>query len=351
MAVRKVKAEKQANYVLPMVEQDLILPWVLTVLGQDYFDGALGDTVNLKVAAKTNIATPAREFDFRGRTGPIVLDDIYETGGKLPVKLTTHIYHATGLEDEHFTLDDINFAQEVLGPQAESVTQQIEKRALAGFRNLSPKATVPFDAGDDPFLAILEARRLMDSWKVAPREGRVVLVGSDVAAAMIASDRLSTVELSDRVTPAVREATIGRLAGTPVVEHSGLDPDEAYYLHSSGLVLGNVAPDVPRGAVTGNTGVGRRGLRARWIQDYDANYLRDRSIVSSFLGVNEIRDERRADGGWMVEDGDGFDADQLAVMKNPDGTDVTPVATGTRKNVRIIPFDVTGTGSVLPPAV
>lgn len=346
MAVKKVKAEKQLNYFLPMVERQLILPYVMTVLGNDTFDGAKGDTVNVKVT-DGSIAV-ARDFDFRGRTGPIVLDDIFQTGGKLPVKLTSHVYHATGLEDEHFTLDDISFATEVLAPQAEAVVSRIENKALQGFRNLDVKHTVPFAAGDDPFLAALEAKRLMDSEKVAPKTGRVHLVGSDVAAAWVASDRLTRYDSTGQEgTPALRDAVIGRLAGAPVVEHSGLEPDEAYYMHSSGLVLANVAPSVPRGAVQGSTGVGRRGIRARWIQDYDANYLRDRSIVSSFLGVNEIKDERDSNGDWIIEEGDGFDQEELDVMRTRDGDPVSVQPTGTRKNVRVVKYQVSGTGSVL----
>jgi hypothetical protein len=295
-----------------------------------------------------SIAT-ARDYDFRGRTGPIVLDDIYQAGGQLPIKLTTHIVSATGLEDEHWTLDDIDFAREVLSPQAEAVVKRIENKALAGFRGLHPKHTIDFDASDDPHLISIEAKRLMDSDKVAPFNGRVHLVGTDVAAAWLASDRLSRYDSTGETgTPALREAIIGRLGGSPVVVHNGLDPDEGYYLHSSGLVLGNVAPRVPQGAVVGSTGVGKRGLRATWVQDYDANYLRDRSIVHSFLGVNEIRDERRADGGWIVEEGE-FDDEELEYLRNPDNTAVVPVAAGTRKNVRILKYNVTGTGSVLAP--
>lgn len=345
MAVKKLKARKQIQYTLPMVERQLILPYVMTVLGNNTFDGAKGDTVMVKVT-DGSIAT-ARDYDFRGRTGPIVLDDIYQTGGQLPVKLTTHVVSATGLELEHWTLDDIDFAREVLKPQAESVVARVEAKALTGFRNLHPKHTITFDAADDPHLVSIEAKRLMDSDKVAPFSGRVHLIGTDVAAAWLASDRLSAyTSTGQEGTPALRDAIIGRLGGSPVVVHNGLNPEEGYYLHSSGLVLANVAPKVPMGAALGDSGVGRRGIRATWIQDYDANYARDRSMVHTFLGVNEIRDERRSDGGWIVEE-DEFDADELEFLKNPDGTDVVPVAVGTRKNVRIIKYTVTGTGSVL----
>lgn len=346
MAVQKVKAKKQINFALPMIERQLILPYVMTVLGGDNFKGAKGDTANIKVT-EPSIAV-ARDYDFRGRTGPIVLDDIYQAGGSIPVKLTTHVYHATGLEDEHFTLDDINFASEVLAPQAEAVVSRVEAKALAGFRNLHPKHAPALAADDDPHMVAIEAKRLMDSDKVAPTGGRVFLIGTNVEAAWRASDRLSEANLSDNVSPNLRDAIIGRLSGSPVVVHNGLDPDEAYYMHSSGLVLGCVAPTVPKGAVTGNSAVGRRGIGATWVQDYDMNYLRDRSVVHTFLGVNEIRDERAADGSWIVEEGE-FDDEDLAVMRNRDGSEVEPVAVGTRKNVRVIKFDTSagGFGSVL----
>lgn len=347
MAVRKVKAKKQSQMTLPMVERMLVLPRFLTILGKENFVGALNDTVNFKVT-DGSIAT-ARNYDFRGRTGPIVLDDIYQTGGTIPVRLNTHIVSATGLEDEHFTLDDIRFAADVLAPQAQAVADDIESKALTSIRNTtSIKHTVPFGDGDDPHLVAVEAKRLMDSEKVAPYSGRVFLVGNDVAAAFRASERLSNADLIDSVAPAVREAVIGRLSGSLVVEHNGLAPDEGYYMHGTSFILANAAPDVPRGAVTGNSGLRRNGLAMRWIQDYDANFLRDRSIVSTFMGMNEVRDERDADGNWIVEEGE-FDADELEVMKNRDGSDVVPVPVGTRKNVRIVKLDFTGTGSVLTP--
>lgn len=347
MAVRKVKAKKQSQMTLPMVERMLLLPRFLTIVGKENFVGAKNDTVNFKVT-DGSIAT-ARDYDFRGRTGPIVLDDIFQTGGNIPVRLNKHIVSATGLEDEHFTLDDITFATDVLAPQAKSVADSIEAKALAAVRGTtSIKHTVPFTDGDDPHLVAVEAKRLMDSEKVAPYSGRIFLVGNDVGAAFRASERLSNADLADTVSPAVRDAVIGRLSGSLVIEHNGLNPDEGYYMHGTSFILANASPDVPRGAVTGNSGIRRSGLAMRWIQDYDANFLRDRSIVSTFMGMNEVRDERDADGNWIVEVGE-FDDEELEVMRNRDGSEVVPVAVGTRKNVRIIKLDFNGTGSVLTP--
>jgi hypothetical protein len=346
VAVQKVKAKKQAQFALPMVEKQLVLPLLLTIVGKENFTGAKNDTVNFKLR-DGSIAT-ARDYDFRGRTGPIVLDDIFQTGGNIPVRLNTHVYSATGLEDEHFTLDDITFATDVLAPQVTAVVDRVEAKALTAIRGTtSIKHTVSFGGDVDPHLVAVESKRLMDSEKVAPCSGRVFVVGNDIAAQFRASDRLSRYDSVGLAgTPALRDAVIGALSGSPVVEHNGLEPDEGYYLHGTSFILANAAPDVPRGAVTGNSGLGKRGVSLRWIQDYDANYLRDRSIVSTFMGMNEIRDERDADGNWIIEEGE-FDDEELAVMRNADGSVVTPVPVGTRKNVRIVKLDFTGTGSVL----
>lgn len=348
MAVQKVKAKKQAQLALPLVEKQLILPLLLTIVGKENFTGAKNDTVNFKL--KDGSIATARDYDFRGRTGPIVLDDIYQTGGNIPIRLNTHVVSATGLEDEHFTLDDIDFATDVLAPQVTAVVDRVESKALTAIRSsTSIKHTVTFGDTVDPHLVAVEAKRLMDSEKVAPYSGRVFVVGNDIAAAFRASDRLARFDSTGLAgTPALRDAVIGSLSGSPVVEHNGLNANEGFYLHGTSFILANAAPDVPRGAVTGNSGISRRGVAVRWIQDYDANYLRDRSIVSTFIGVNEIRDERDADGNWIVETGE-FEADELEVMKNKDGSPVVPVPVGTRKNVRIVKLAFTGTGSVLTP--
>lgn len=348
MAVQKVKAKKQAQLALPLVEKQLVLPLLLTIVGKENFTGAKNDTVNFKL--KDGSIATARDYDFRGRTGPIVLDDIYQTGGNIPVRLNTHVVSATGLEDEHFTLDDIEFASDVLAPQVTAVVDRVESKALNAIRSTTAiKHSISFDETADPHLIAVEAKRLMDSEKVAPYSGRVFVVGNDIAAHFRASDRLSRFDSTGLAgTPALRDAVIGSLSGSPVVEHNGLEPDEGFYLHGTSFVLANAAPDVPRGAVTGNSGISRRGISVRWIQDYDANFLRDRSIVSTFIGVNEIRDERDADGNWIVEEGE-FDAEELEVMRNKDGSPVVPVPVGTRKNVRIVKLNFTGSASVLAP--
>lgn len=330
MAVLKAKQEKLVPFFLELWQREQLLSMLITRIAGDQFKGALGDTVTMRTNER-RIAT-AREYTFRTRPAPIVLDDIsgYEDG--IPIKLDTHLYSATGLTDEHLTLDDINFAKDVLQPQAQAVGDKLDARCMAAFRAAKWKRSFEVDAGVDPHRVAVEAVRRLNADKTAPAGGRVFMIGSDIAAEWLVSERLSKYEWNGEVgTPAVRQATIGQLAGTPVIVHSELEPDEAYYFQRGSLVVANLAPVVPQGAVTGRTGVNANGFAARWLQDYDAAYLTDRSIVSTYSGISEIKDERKG--------GDGADARDLL--------DET-VAGRERFNVRGLKITYNGTGSVLP---
>jgi hypothetical protein len=315
VAVLKAKPEKIVAFFLGMVGRELIAPDLVTRVTEDFFKGAQNDTVSMRVG---NLRAVAREYEWRTRTAPIVMDDI-EGGDTVPITLDRHVYSATGLTDEHLTLDNLEFATDVLTPQVEAVVGNYENKIVTAFRNADAASTVTSTLDTDPHLVAIEARRLMNAHKVAPYGGRVYLVGSDVEAAWLASDRLSKYDwIGNSASDAVREATIGKLAGSPVVVHPELNPNEAYYYHKSAFVMGSVAPVAPRGAVV-SAKVSRNGYSARWLMDYDPNFLRDRSVVSSFIGINEILDERD-------ENGDIVDNAQ---------------------NVRIVPINLSGTGSVL----
>lgn len=316
MAVLKAKPQKVVEFYLAMLQQSLISPLVITRANSNDFVGALNDTVTFRVGG---LRAVARDYEWRTRTAEVEFDDI-EGGAGIDVKLDTHITSATALTDEHFTLDEISLAREVIEPQLEAVVGRIEAKVVAGLRAVNSKTEMEFGDGDDPGLFAIEAKRRMDSFKVAPSSGRTFLVGSNVAAQFLASERLLSYDKTGLAgTPALRDAIIGKLAGSPVLEVPGLDPDEGFYLHKTGLIVGNVAPVVPTGATAGAR-LSRDGWAARWMQDYDPRYLRDRSITSTFMGVNDVVDERDANGDLVDE--------------------------ASRKNVRIIPFAYSGSGEV-----
>lgn len=330
MAVIKAKPEKVVAFFLAMMERELVTPFLATRIPQVNFEGAKNDTVTLRIGG---LRAVARDYEWRTRTAPIVLDDIAGEDG-IDVKLDTHVYSATALTDEQMTLDEINFARDVLGPQVEAVVGRLESKVVTAFDAINFKSELPITADDDPLLVGVEARRLLDSHKVAPRNGRYFLIGSDVEAAWLASDRLARYDSTGQEgSPALRDAIIGKLAGAPVISSLSLRADFAFYGHRSALVLANVAPKVPTGATAGRTGISKNGFATRWIQDYDPNYARDRSLVSSFAGTTSVNDERQ--------------------MTGPNAGDLLPEGDANRGlyNVRGVKLTFTGGGSVMPPEV
>lgn len=326
MAVIKTKAEKVVEFFLALVERELLTPMLVTRVADDAFEGAKDDKVTLKVRGLRAIA---RDYEWRTRTAPIVMDDI-QGEDSITIQLDTHVTSATALTLEQLRLDDIGFVTDVLQPQVDAVTLRLESKVVSAFQTLPFKRSIDITADTDPHLVGVEARRLLDADKTAPRAGRFFLIGSDVEAAWLASDRLSKYDSTGlEGTPAVRDAIIGKLAGAPVVSSLALPADFAVYYHKSAMVLGNVAPYVPEGAKKGGTGR-RNGFAATWIQDYDPSFARDRSLVHSFAGVNSIQDERQLTGD--------------------NAGDILPEGDPNRgvKNVRGIKINFTGGGSVLP---
>lgn len=316
MAVLKAKPQKIVEFYLAMLQQNLISPLVVTRVSDETFVNTLNDTVTWRIGG---LRATARDYEFRTRNEKVQFDDI-EGGDGIDIKLDTHITSGTILTDEHLTLDNIRFGEEVIEPQLAAVAGRIEAKVVAGLRAANSAVDVTFGDGEDPFLIALELKRQTDAFKVAPASGRTFLVGSDIAAQFLASDRLSEYQSTGVAgTPALRDAIIGRLAGSPVVEVPALAPNEGFYIHKTGLVVGNVAPKIPRGVVAGARYT-RDNWSARWIADYDSEYLRDRSIVSTYLGVNDVVDERDEDGKLLPED--------------------------ERRNVRIAKFTYTGDGAV-----
>lgn len=325
MAVIKVKPEKVVQLALAIMQRNLVSPLLTTRLPDRTFVGATeGDTVTVKIGEAIAVA---RNYEWRTRTGPIVMDDI-GGGGKLAVKLDTHSYSATSITLEQLTLDEIELVNDVVGPQAEAVAKDLEAKVLAKWATIPWKRTMAITQASDPLKVVAEARRLLDADKVAPRAGRVMLIGSDIEANWIVSDRLSKYDsVGQEGTPALREAIIGRIAGTPIITVPELDPQFIWYGSNSAMVMANVAPAVPAGAHVGRQGINSNGFTATWLADYDSPYARDRSMVHTFSGLTDIRDERNADGS----------------LKDPTGTGYA-----TAKNVRGVKITATGFGSVLP---
>jgi hypothetical protein len=291
-----IKPTVIANMVLGLLERELILPRLVTRMGINEFRGAYNDTVTVRIPAYTT----AREQTWRSGSA-ITLDDLTESS--FPVTLNKHPYSAVAIQDEELTLDIVNFSQQVLAPQIRAVAEKLESYVYAAMTGADLHwATISIGVGDAPggggtdydadakdvLVALNEANRRLNV-KNVPRSDRVIVLGADIEAALLNGSQL--LSASDAGTDdALRNATVGRLYGCPVISTNSIPTSEAWVFHQSAFILANVAPVVPDGVVTGAT-ASSDGLAVRWIRDYDPTTLRDRSVVSAFAGYASVEED------------------------------------------------------------
>lgn len=296
MANSFLKVGKIAQATIQLLFRELVVArtvWTDAINGDD-FVGALDDTVTLRVPARNT----ARTRTLRGGT-PITLDE--ENEFAVPVKLDTDVYKGVAITDEELTLDITDFAAQILLPQVRAVAEGVETKLIAEIEGASYGAPIEWD-GTDPYNSVVDARTALNNANV-PKANRYLLVGSNVEAALLKSDRFVRADARGQsgATSAFEESIIGRVAGFTVIESNGLDPDHSYAYHKTAFVLAARTPKVPKGATFGEdvpltrgeaqqVGASMGGLSARWIMDYDPLNLRDRSIVSTWVGTAAVED-------------------------------------------------------------
>lgn len=299
MANSFLKPSVIAAAALGLLERELVLPRLMWRMGIEDFRGAANDTVTVRVPARTT----AREYEWRTRSAPIVLDELSETS--IPVTLSKHPYSAVAVTDEELTLDITSFGEQVLRPQVRAVAEKLETYAYAAMNgaDLHWPVIAP-GAGDSPggggttaeydndakdiLVALVEARRRLNVMNV-PVAGRVIVVGADIEAILLNGSQLLDASAAGS-DGALRDAQIGRLYGMPIFTSNALPTDEAWVFHPTAFVLAVVAPVVPDGVTMGSS-QSFEGLAMRWIRDYDPNYLRDRSVVSAFAGYASVEED------------------------------------------------------------
>jgi hypothetical protein len=294
-----LKPDVIAAAALGLLERELVLPRLVTRMGINDFRGAADDTVTIRVPARTT----AREYEWRTRVSPIVLDELSETS--VAVTLSKHPYSAVAVTDEELTLDITSFGEQVLRPQIRAVAEKLETYVYDAMNGADLHwPTIAPGAGDSPggggstaeydndakdiLVALVEARRRLNV-KNVPVAGRVIVVGADIEAILLNGSQLLDASQAGS-DGALRDAQIGRLYGMPIFTSNALPTDEAWVFHPSAFVLANVAPVVPEGVVMGSS-QSFEGLAMRWIRDYDPNYLRDRSVVSAFAGYASVEED------------------------------------------------------------
>lgn len=266
---------------LALLSRQVVLPQTVNMSAQANYAGRVGDTINIRKPASAS----GRVYTDTLRTAgtPITVDDLTETS--VALQLDSHIYSAVSVTDEQLTLKLQDFAEQVLQPQIVAVAEDAEEVLAAKLNAVSGTAVGDAD-GSTVFDEILDMKKALDTAKV-PQSNRWLAVSSAAEIAILrdAQNRLVRYEASgDSPNVALREARIGKLYGFNVVSSIALTAGSMVAYHADAFAFATVAPVVPDGANFGKS-VTFGGMALRWLRDYDAAFLRDRSIVSVLAGA------------------------------------------------------------------
>lgn len=272
---------------LGVLERQIVLPGLISSDASQYFSAQSpqNDTVSIRVDGRT----VARDFQWRGAgagDSTVTMSDLNEF--KVDVKLDTHPYNAVQLTDYELTLDIRDFTQQVIVPQTRAVAERIEDK-IAGVisgATYSTEGQVSIENGKF-YEAAVDARKVLNDNNV-PQDGRVFIVGTNVEAEILKSDQFKHANLSGDST-ALRNATIGSVAGFQVVVCNSIGADEAYAYHRSAFQAAYRVPQAALGGVDTASG-SYAGIALRWLKDYDSSKLTNRSIFDTFFGVNVVED-------------------------------------------------------------
>lgn len=313
MANSFIKAERIAAQALGLLEREIIIPALVWRNAGGDFAGAAGDTITIRVPARTTARTRtlrgARPTASEGN-GIITMDEMTETS--VDVTLDTDVYSAIPITDEELTLDITDFGAQIAEPQVRAIAEGIENAVVAEMTGATYATTVEITTAERPNIydKIVDARVALNKANV-PMSERYLVAGADFEGVLLKSDDLHQVDRSGS-SSALRDATIGSIAGfSQVVISNALPADQAYAFHRTAYVLGMRAPAIPTGATFGASR-SAFGLSMRWIRDYDFRNVQDRSLFDTYIGTNHV-----ADGAGTAE------AQTVTVTGTPTGGSFT----------------------------
>lgn len=288
MANTFIKPTRIAAQALGLLEREIILPALVWRNAGGDFAGAAGDTISIKVPARTQARTRtlrgARPTTSEG-AGIITMDDLTQT--KVDVTLDTAVYNAIQITDEELSLDIVDFGAEVAEPQVRAVAEGIENAVAAEMTGATYATTITL-SNTDPYDGVVDARVALNKANV-PMTERYLVVGADMEGIFLKSDELHQADKAGSDS-ALRQATIGSLAGfSQVVVSNALPSNVGFAFHRTAYVLGMRAPAVPSGATFGASR-SAFGLAMRWLRDYDFRNVQDRSLFDTYIGTNIVAD-------------------------------------------------------------
>jgi N4-gp56 family major capsid protein len=300
-----IKAERIVSVGLALLERELTIPALMWRDAAGDFAGAKDDTISIRLPAYAN----ARTRDLRSGSTR-TRDELHER--KVDVTLDTDVYKDVIITDEQLTLDIENFGTQVLNPVLGSIARKLEDIAVDLMQGATYENSAELDP-DDPYLGLVDARRYLNDARV-PNGGRVAVVGTEIEAQMLKSDRLTKFDNAGASgASAVAEASIGRMAGFTVVTSPALDPDEGYAFHKSAYVLSSRAPVVPSGAPYGAS-ASSGGFAIRVVRVLDSEAIVDILATDSWVGTNVVTDQGTVTNGIFTPAEDPTESGSDAVF-------------------------------------
>lgn len=278
-----VKPSVVARTALGLLQREIILPRLVWRDHEREFAGKIGDTVNVRIPAP---AVTARKFDRTGVAGDATVVTTNVAESSIPVKLDTHLYNAVPVTDEELTLQVEDFGAQILAPQVRGVAEGAENLVAAVLDAQAASVVLSTTAPED---TLTDVAVTLDQRSV-PRSGRVLVISPDMQGYFLKSQEIKKRE-DTTGTDALVDATLGRLRGFTIVVSNALKPKSAHAFVREAVAFVTKAPAAPAGASFAAS-ESYAGLAMRWLRDYDADTLQDRSIVSAYAGVKLTSTDR-----------------------------------------------------------
>lgn len=281
MAHAFLKPETLVNASLGILERDLVLLNFVWRDAEANFAGATGpkaDKIAIRVPGRMTVG---RELAWRTSARTIVTDDIKE--GSIELSLDTYAYKAVDLLDEELTLDVEPFGDRVLRPMTQAVAELIENKIAAEISGATYVHTVTIANTGERALynALIDARQKLNASHV-PREGRVAILGSALETLALKDPSLVDVDRSGSPA-ALREASLGRIAGFDMFGTDNIADDELYVFHRTAFPVILRAPKPARG-VAFSSSASFAGISLTYWEDYNSVNASDRAFVGTFFG-------------------------------------------------------------------
>lgn len=306
-----IRPEQYVNLGIAALDEGSVLSQLFTRINGDVFKGAptvdeggvLGQKVNYRL---NRVASPAKDYEFRTRENPIELGKIGTVTEA--ITLDTHVYNGVPITNEQLTFDVTRFAEEIVDPVTTTIVERLEGKVAsalesAPFKVTNANAAASGSGATEPYLLALKLRRQMNKQR-APKRGRFLLVGTNVEHWMLTDDRMSRLSETG-TTAALREATLGRLAGFTVIASDMIGENDYYALTPSALLIANVAPELPRGVPYSARAVSD-GWSMLLTEQYESRWQQSVSVLSTYVGINSVNDELLLDADGNIDfDDDG----------------------------------------------